>query len=165
MLQQSGSVTPGHLATWTTDGVLQDGGPILASQKVLASLRSANFNTTADQPLLIPPAISAFQLTGIVITNAAVSLTTAVGGFYTAASKGGSQIVANSQVYSSLTGPNLLLSATLTAFANTARFSINNLPQVLNANNQYGLALYFALTTTQGASATADVYILGVDLS
>lgn len=165
MVEQSGSVTPNHLATWTTDGVIQDGGPILASQKVLGSFRSANFNSIFDQPILVPPAISAFQLTGIVVTNASVSLTTASGGFYTAASKGGSQIVSSSQAYSALTGSNLLLSATLTAFANTARFSAANLGTLLNANNQYSLALYFALTTAQGVAATADIYVIGIDLT
>lgn len=41
-VQQSGNVTPGHLATWVTDGVLKDGGPAIAGQRVLASLRGAN---------------------------------------------------------------------------------------------------------------------------
>ena len=162
---QSGNVTPGHLGIWTTDGVLQDGGPILASQKVLCSLRQASFNTTADQPLLLPPAISAFQLTGIIITNASTPLSVAAGGFYPQTSKGGSAIVASSQVYSTLTNSNLLLQATLTAFAQNARFSGNNLSLVLNANNQYGFALYFSLTTAQGAAATADIYAVGIDMS
>ena len=164
-IQQAGAVTPGHLAVWNTSNVLADGGPVLASQKVLASIRGANFNTTSDQPLILPPAVTAFQLTGILITNASLSLTTAVGGFYTAASKNGSPLVAASQVYSSLTSGDLLLAATLAAFAQTARLSSNNLPLVLGANNQYALAIYLSLTTPQGALATADCYLLGIDLS
>lgn len=164
-IQQGGNVTPGHAAAWVATGVLGDGGPILASQKVLASIRGANFNTTTDQPLILPPAITAFQLTGLLITNASLSLTTAAGGFYTAASKNGSALVAAGQVYSSLTTANLLLLATLTAFAQTARLSLNNLGLLLGANNQNALALYFALTTAQGAAATADVFVLGIDLS
>lgn len=164
-VQQSGQVTHGHFASWVTDGVIQDGGPVTAAQKVLAAFFNANFNTTSDQPLLVNPAITAFQLTGIVVTNASISLSAAVGGFYTAAAKGGSQIVANTQVYSSLTTANLLLQATLTAFANTARFSSNNLSLLPNINNLQSLAVYLALTTPQSAPATADVYLIGMDLT
>lgn len=165
MIIQTGSVTPGHLATWQASGVVGDGGPILASNKVLASVFSANFNSAGDQPILLPFPIKAFQLTGIVVTNASVSMTTAVGGFYPAAAKAGSAIVAAGQVYSALTGRDLLLQATLTAFASTARFSSNNLPLVLGPNSQNVLAMYFSLTTAQGAGAAADIYLLGIDLS
>ena len=161
---QSGNVTPGHLATWTTDGIVQDGGPILASQKVLTSIRSASFATTIDQPLILPPSIVAFQLTGIIVTNASTSLLGALGGFYTNPGQTGSVIVFAAQSYSSLTGSNLLLSVTLTAFANTARFSSNNLPLLLNANGQYALGFYFSLSTAL-AAGTADIYAIGLDLS
>ena len=163
-VQQSGSVTPGHLAQWVTSGVLADAGPLNTSQKVLASIRGADFNSTADQPILIPAPITAFQLAGIIVTNASVSLTTAVGGIYTAASKGGSQLVANSQVYSSLTAPTKLLQATLTSTANTSRFSSANLTFTVIFGLPY-LTLYFSLTTPQGATATADIYLVGLDLS
>lgn len=162
---QSGAVTPGHVAIWTTNNVVQDGGALLAANNTLGSLRSANFNSTADQAILLPTSIAAFQLTGIVVTNASAPLLTAVGGFYTAASKGGSAIVAASQAYSSLLGIDLLLQATLTAFAQTARFSADNLPYVPNSNGQYALAIYLSLTTPNGNVATADVYVLGLDLT
>jgi hypothetical protein len=161
---QSGSVTPGHLATWTTDGIVQDGGPILASQKVLTSIRSASFATTFDQPLVLPPSIVAFQLTGILVTNASVSLAGAAGGFYSNPGKTGSILVLASQNYSALTNGNLLLSLPLTAYAATARFSANNLPVALNANGQYGLVFYFSLSTAL-AAGTADIYATGLDIS
>jgi hypothetical protein len=164
-VQQSGSVTPGHYATWTTAGVIQDGGSLLAAQKVLAAMFSANFNDTFDQPLILPPAITVFQLTGIIVTNASISLTTAQGGFYSAANKGGSAIVSSAQAYSALTGPDLLMQPTLTSFAQTARLSANNLPLLQNANGQYGLTVYLSLTTGQGFPATADVYLIGIDLT
>lgn len=165
-VQQSGNVTPGHLALWATVGVLQDGGPIGASQKVLAAFFSANFNAaSADQALLLPFSISAFMLTGIIITNASVSLTTAAGGFYPGANQTGSPIVASSQAYSSLTNSNQLLQTTLTAYAQTARFSSNNLPLTLGPNSQEVLEIFFNLTTPQGAPATADIYLVGIDLS
>lgn len=156
-IQQSGNVTPGHLAKWLTSGVLDDAGPQIVGQRVLAILQGADFNVTTDQPLIIPNTITAFQLTGLIVTNASISLSAAVGGFYTALSKGGSAIVAAGQVYSALTGANLLLNPTLTAFALAARFSS---PAVLT-NNQ----IVFSLTTPQGALATADIYAVGIDLT
>lgn len=165
-VQQSGSVTPFHLAVWSTDGVLQDGGPITAAQKVIGSLFQANFNSpSADQAILISTGITAFMLTGIVVTNASVSLTTAQGGFYSQVNQGGSVIVASGQVYSSLTTPNLLLQPTLTNFAQTARFSSANLTTTLGPSGINVLQFFLNLTAGQGAAATADVYALGIDLT
>lgn len=155
-VEQAGNVTRGHLAKWTINGVIEDAGPQVAGQRVIASLFGADFNDSNDQPISIPPEITAFQLTGIVVTNSLVSLTTAVGGFYPQSSKAGSPIVAAAQVYTALTGPNLLLNPTLTAFALSARFSVANLPD---------LAIYLSLTTPQGVPATADVYLIGIDLT
>jgi hypothetical protein len=160
-VQQSGNVTPGHLAAWGTQGVIVDWGAAPASQRVLASLRGANFNTTADQPIAIPQTVTAFQLTGIIITNSNVSPNlTAQGGFYPAASKGGSAIVAAAQSYISLTSANSLLSATLTSFANTTRFSSATLGTIGGL-----MQVWFSLTTAQGATASADIYLTGIDLS
>ncbi len=82
----------------------------------------------------------------IVVTNASLSLTTAAGGFYTAASKSGA-IVAAGQVYSALTAATKFIKATLTGTALT--------------DLQAGTNLYFSLTTGQGAAATADIYVFG----
>lgn len=157
---QSGIVTPGHLMLWATDGVAVDGGVFGASQRVLAALRSANFNDTGDQPLTLPTRITAFQLTGIVITNASDSLTTAAGGFYPTISKGGTALVAAGQVYSSLTTTAKLLAATLAGAVATTRYSSANLAIVGGA-----LTLYLSLTTAQGIPCTADVFVMGVDLT
>lgn len=156
-IQQSGNVSPGHTAVWATDGVLMDGGALPGSQRVITSFINANFNDIGDQPLIIPAAITAFMLTGIIVTNASRSLTAAVGGFYPAASKAGTQLVADTQVYSSLTAATKLLSCTLAAAVATTRYSVANLTD---------WAIYFALTTAQGVDpTTADVYVLGIDLS
>lgn len=133
-----------------------DAGASPAAQRVLATFINADFNTITDQPIIVPAAITAFQLTAILVTNATLSLTTAAGGFYTAASQGGTPIVANTQVYTTLTNSNLLLSLTRTAFAQSARFSAN-----LLVNN----TIYFSLTTPQGVPANADIYLIGIDLS
>lgn len=165
MIQQSGNVTPGHLVTWTTQNVVQDGGAILASQKVLASLRSADFNTTADQPLVLPSAVTALIVSQIIVTNASTSLTTVLGGFYPGALKQSPPIVDPSQAYAALTNPTIYMNPFLSSYGQTTRFSSTNLPLVLSANNQYALSFYLSLTVPQGTPATADVYIVGLDLT
>jgi hypothetical protein len=157
---QAGNVTPGHAVIWTADGIAQDGGPFPSGQRVIASLRGANFNTTNDQPIIIPQRFVAFQLTSIIVTNATVSLTTAAGGFYPAAAKGGTPIVSAAQTYSALTTANSLMTATLASFGANTRFSSANLA-TLNGL----LALYLSLTTAQGVAATADCFVCGIDLS
>ena len=153
---QSGNITPGHVLTWAATGVAVDGGALAAAEKVLTKFTSADFNSTSDQALVLPSRITAFMLTRIIITNPSISLTTAVGGFYPAASKGGTALVANTQVYSSLTTASKLLQATLDSAVATTRYSIANLAD---------WAIYLSLTTAQGAAATADVYVCGIDLT
>ena len=159
-VQQSGLITPGHNVQWLAPGVVGDGGAAPAAQRVLASLLGANFNTTADQPIAIPQRVTAFQLTGIIVTNPNVTPNVSQGGFYPASAKGGSPIVAASQSFSSLTSPNSLLTATLTSFANTTRFSSAVLGTIGGL-----MQVWFSLTTVQGAAAAADIYIIGTDLS
>ena len=153
---QSGNVTPGHIAVWSTDGVVQDGGPVKSSKQVLASLLSADFSSIADQALLLPTSITAFAITGIMVTNASLSLATAAGGFYPQTSQGGTAIVASSQVYSSLDATTKLLNCTIAAAALATRYSRTNVPN---------WAIYLSLTTPQGVYATADIYLLGTDLT
>jgi hypothetical protein len=157
---QSGQITPSHAAVWVTDGVIKDGGATPASQRVLASLRGANFNTTNDQPIAIPLNFTAFQLNGIIITNASISLTSAVGGFYPQPAKAGTPIVSAAQAYSALTTPASLLAVTLAAFGANTRFSAANLGSIGGF-----LMIWLSLTTPQGAPALADVYLTGTDLS
>ncbi len=159
-VQQSGSPTPGHLAKWVTDNVIGDAGTPANGTPYLAKLLSADFNSILDQGIQFPNTITAFQLTGIVITNASLSLTTAVGGFYPTTAKGGTAIVASTQVYSSLTAATKLLLATLAANQAATRFSSANLAAV----DGY-LTMYLSLTTAQGVAATCDIYVLGTDLS
>jgi hypothetical protein len=155
-VEQSGNVTRNHLAKWITSGVIGDAGPQVAGQRVLGALLNADFNSTNDQPIVVQSAVQVFQLTGLIITNATRSLTTAAGGFYSAASKGGSAIVSAAQNYTALTGANLLMQPTLTAFALSARFS-----SALLTSSQ----IFFSLTTPQGVPANADIYAVGIDLT
>lgn len=116
----------------------------------LGSLKTANMNTTADQPITIGNGTSRYVITAIVVTNASTSLTLAVGGIYAAASKT-TALVANTQIYSALTGATKQVSLTLGALIGTDTRSENT--------------LYLALTTGQGGAATADIYIFGYILS
>lgn len=114
---------------------------------LLGKILQANFNTTADQLVAFNFLGAAWRVKRIVVFNTSVNgMGTAVGGFYTAASKGGTAVVANSQVYTGLTNATTALELTL-AVPNQG--FISNTP------------LYFSLTTAQGAPALADIYVYG----
>jgi len=117
---------------------------------LLGKLIGANMNSTDDQQITIFSNPSKFILRRIVVTNASVSLTTAVGGVYTAASKGGTAVVAAAQAYSSLTTSALFLDLTLSTTSSASTTVKSSIPN-----------LYLSLTTAQGAAATADVYVYG----
>lgn len=118
-------------------------------QILLGELISANMNSTADQQIVIFSAPAKYIVRRIVVTNASISLTTAVGGIYPQVSKGGTAIVANSQAYSSLNATTKFIDLTI-ASGYTSGGSI------LTAKS-----IYLSLTTPQGAAATADVYVYG----
>ena len=158
-VQQSGLVTNGHIAIFAVNGVIADGGAV-PTGRLIVSGRSLNFNSTADQPIVFPQYITAFRLANIIVTNASVSLSSAVGGFYPAASKGGTPIVSAAQAYSALTGVNSLMTATLASFGSSTRFSSANLGTIGGL-----LAIWFSLTTPQGSAATGDIYFVCDNLS
>jgi hypothetical protein len=111
-------------------------------------LTGANLNSTADQAITGFPA--KYMITGVYVTNASGSVTTAIGGIYTAASKGGSQVIYSGQAYSALTTPSSLLGLTFATGALETSYSAG--------------ILYLSLTTPQGTAMTADIYVMGVTL-
>lgn len=117
---------------------------------LLGTLIGANMNSTADQIITMFSNPSKFIIRRIVVANASISLTTAAGGVYTAASKGGVAVVASSQAYSSLTTSALFLDLTLSTSGSASTTVKSSIPN-----------LYLSLTTAQGAAATADVYVYG----
>jgi hypothetical protein len=117
---------------------------------LLGKLIGANMDSTADQRIVMFSNPSKFILRRIVVTNASISLTTAAGGVYTAASKGGTAVVASSQAYSSLSASTLFLDLTLNTSGSASTTVKSSIPN-----------LYLSLTTAQGAAATADVYVYG----
>lgn len=115
-------------------------GPVL-----LGRLIGANMNSTSDQQIDMGSAN--WILTEIVVTDSSGNLTTAVGGIYTAAAKGGTAIVAAGQAYAALTTSVKVLKLTLA-----------------NNDRRTEEALYLSLSTPQGAAMTADVYVYGYPL-
>jgi hypothetical protein len=120
----------------------------LGAGALIGKLIGANMNVTTDQLItMYLPSGALWRPTKITVTNASLSLTTAAGGVYPAASKGGTAIVAATQAYSALTAAALSLDLTIVA---------GTLPTVYSVTT-----IYFALTTGQGAAATADLYVYG----
>jgi hypothetical protein len=132
---------------WALDGTWRY--PQAGSSRVIGTLRSANFNSTADQAIPIPAQIIKWAPTAIWVTNCSVSMTLAVGGIYPAVSKGGIALVAATQAYSAATASTILVPSVLAV--TTTAYTINT--------------VYLSLTTAQGAAATCDVYVIGMDLS
>jgi hypothetical protein len=119
--------------------------------RVLCSIRAANFNITTDQSCIIPASITAWVPTSIVVTNCSGTFTLAAGGVYPATSKGGTALVAAAQAYTALTGAAVVLGLTLAANIATTRLTINT--------------VYLSLTTGTGGAATCDFYVIGNDLT
>ncbi len=107
-------------------------------------LLNVDMNVTTDQ---IIPIINAakYIIRSIVITNASTSLgvSVAAGGVYSAATKGGSAIVAAAQLYTVL----------------TAAAVATNLTIAVGAVTRTENALYLSLTTAHGSPATVDIYV------
>lgn len=114
--------------------------------RLLAGAQGVSVNATGDtaMPVINASAWSVFQ---VVLTNASISLTTALAGLFTAPAAGGTAIVANAAL-SGLTGPTIVSQRTV---ASTVKFT--------------GANIYFNVGTAQGAAATVDVYVFGYDFS
>lgn len=110
---------------------------------------NADMNTTSDQPFTKVGTFTSYLLSSTRCYDASTSLTTAVGGVYTAAAKGGTPIVAASQVYNSNTGVGAGQSIAL----QSAVFGTRTETPILS------------LTTPQGGAATATYKIWGIPLS
>ena len=150
---QSGSVTPGHIATWTTDGVIQDSGVSIPSiSGILSSSKlQINFNSgNTDNPIQIglPPGFTRYRVNKILISGAASAVNSATCGVFTAQSAGGVAVV---------TG------ATAVTVSQTAPDTNNNM-QSLSINDQDTMffsdpVLYFRVQNPEGIAALANVTV------
>ena len=123
---------------------------ILGVDSLLGVLIGANFNITTDNTIPIAFCGTKYMITKIIVTNASISLTTAIGGVYTATSKGGTALVSAAQTYAGATAATKVVILTLTAGATADTFALTN--------------LYLNLTTAQGAAATGDIFVYGIPL-
>jgi len=115
--------------------------------RVLWKLEGANMNSTADQQFTRVGTWTRAFIQFVWVLNPSTSMTTAQGGIYTAASKGGAAVVAASAAYTPLTASNSVHASTVAARPSDAT------------------TLYLSLTTPQGSAATADFYIVGIPIS
>ena len=119
----------------------------LGGQFMVFKLIGANFNSTADQAMTAVGTLpSKWRAANVIVTNASINLTTAAGGVYSAASKAGTAVVAAAQTYTACTTSTKFTSASING----------SLADIFNGSTQ----LYLSLTTGQGATATADVYVI-----
>lgn len=127
---------------------------LLESRFLLGQLLNADFNTTADQAIQIPWIDNQYGdryvIDRILVANPSGTFATAAGGIYTDVSKGGTAIVAASQVYTALSANQKFLDLTLETVLTTDALLVS--------------PLYLSLTTAEGSASTADLYIFGVAL-
>ncbi len=124
---------------------------VLSPGRLRASVLGVNLNSVADTPIAIPlpPGLSRWKVSAIMVSNASVSLTTAQAGVFS--SPGGvGQTLAAAQALSGITSvtPNTnnnMLALTLTN-GNTESYNVGT--------------IYFRCTTPQGSAATADVTVV-----
>lgn len=116
---------------------------------MIGRLLGVNMNVTTDQQIPLWVAANQFyRITKISFKNCSGSVTTAAGGVYTAASKGGTAVVAATQVYSGITGSTLALDLTIVAAPGLTEFAGTS-------------PLFESLTTAQGAAMTCDEFVFG----
>lgn len=117
--------------------------------EAIGKLASASLNTTADQAIALIPSATKYIIRRIVVTNVSVDISAglAAGGVYSAASKGGTAIVAAAQVYTALSAASKALDLTVAAAAIGVSFT--------------AATLYLSLSVAFGTAATADIYVFG----
>ena len=124
--------------------IVSVGAPIVRDNNLLGSLIGANFNSTGDQAIALIPGIK--NITRMLVTNWSGTSAVAVGGFYSATSKGGNVLVSAGTVYTS------------------AASGITIAPTIAKSHIT-GSNLYLSLTVAEGGALTADIYVFGDTLS
>lgn len=118
----------------------------IAGQQCLAFLSGANLNSTADQHLTVVALGANAVIRRIVAYTGAGTVTLVAGGVYTAASKGGTAVVAAGQSWSTVSS-SVSLDLTVAAGVLTGPITLSN--------------LYLSLTTAAGSAATCNIAVFG----
>ena len=150
---QSGTVTPGHLVSFVTDGVAGDAGVAVPNLSGILSavVTNVNFNSAnTDNPISInlPSGFLRYRIHDILISGATASCVSATVGVFTQAGGLGTAVVSGS---------------TPVTVSSTVPDAINTM-QSLTVVNQNTVAfvdstLYFRVQNAQGTAATANVTI------
>lgn len=151
---QTGQVTPGHLASFATDGVIQDSGVTFTNTYGMFQLTilQVNFNSTnTDNPIPInlPVGFTRYRIHQIILSGATASLSTATCGVFTAQGAGGLGVVET---------------GTAITVTQTAGDTNNNM-QSFTIVNQNTLALidttlFFRVQTPEGGAALGNVTVV-----
>lgn len=116
--------------------------------RLLFVLLNADMNSTSDQQFTKVGTFTNFVLLQAKCSYVSgAALTTAAGGIYTAASKGGTAIVANTQTYTQNTAAGTGTNLTLAAAPGSGERSDG--------------ALYLSLTTPQGSAGVSNIRVYG----
>lgn|GEM_PF-2310304 len=138
------SPVPGQISTLQSDVTdIQNASGTIPPRAAIGKLSGANLALTSDQVIPINHLTYGYDLVRIVATNVVGTPVAAQGGIYTAASKGGTAIVAATQLFTGLTSGTVILDLTL---------AVTN--QIRSEDN-----LYLSLTTPNGTACTADFYV------
>jgi len=150
---QSGIVTPGHLASWATDGVLQDAGVTFTNTYGVFQNTALNINfnaTNTDTPIAInlPAGYTRYRIKQILLSGASGTLSTATCGVFTATGAGGTAIVTSATAIT-------VTSASSDTNHNMQSFTINNQDTLA----WFDTTIYFRVQTPQGVAATGNVAV------
>lgn len=148
---QSGSVTPGHLTSWVTDGVLADAGVTYANSYGLlqATALSVNFHQTGETQILInlPQGYTRYRIENIIISGASVSLVGATASVWTGSGQTGSNPVPVESVTVSTSLVDTINNMQLMDMVNTDQIAFVD------------PALFFNVVAPLGSPATANVTV------
>jgi hypothetical protein len=153
VLQSGNNITPQHLASWTTDGVIQDSGVSFNNTQSLFrfDLLNVNFNlTNSDNQILInlPVGFTRWRMASIFITGASGTLTTATCGVFTQPAAGGFALVTSGTAITVTNG-------SIDTNNNMQSFAFNDATTMCFSDT----AIYFRVQTPQGVAATANISV------
>ena len=124
---------------------------------IIGLLRGANWGITTDQTIpILPmtpgglgylPSATKYRVTAVWVENCTGALSSAAGGVYDAASKGGNALVAAGQTWATCTSATTMQTATLGAALSVKETAQN---------------LFLSLTTGNGTTQTGDIFIEGI---